>query len=118
MEEEQHGASRAAYGQKLIQALATRLSIEYGTGYGKRNLAYYRKFYLEFKYIEILHTCVQNLTWTHLAFAGFQLRQFYLYFNDLKIVNTRVHNLSWSHFRSIIQVADPKARRWYVKKEV
>ena len=33
VEEEQHGASRAAYGQKLIPALAARLSAEYGTGY-------------------------------------------------------------------------------------
>ena len=52
VEEEQQGASRAAYGQKLIPALAVRLAAEYGTGYGKRNLAYYRKFYLEFKDIE------------------------------------------------------------------
>ena len=49
VEEEQHGASRATYGQKLIPALAVRLAAEYGTGYGRRNLAYYRKFYLEFK---------------------------------------------------------------------
>ncbi|HAZ51795.1 MAG TPA: DUF1016 domain-containing protein, partial [Bacteroides sp.] len=60
VEEEQQGASRAAYGQKLIPALAVRLAAEYGTGYGKRNLAYYRKFYLEFKDVEILHTRVQN----------------------------------------------------------
>lgn len=53
VEEEQQGASRAAYGQKLIPALAVRLAAEYGTGYGKRNLAYYRKFYLEFKDVEI-----------------------------------------------------------------
>ena len=65
VEEEQHGASRAAYGQKLIPALAVRLAAEYGTGYGRRNLAYYRKFYLEFKDVEILHTRVQNLTWSH-----------------------------------------------------
>ena len=54
VEEEQQGASRAAYGQKLIPALAVRLAAEYGTGYGKRNLAYYRKFYLEFKDVKIL----------------------------------------------------------------
>ena len=66
VEEEQQGASRAAYGQKLIPALAVRLAAEYGTGYGKRNLAYYRKFYLEFKDVEILHTRVQNLTWSHI----------------------------------------------------
>ncbi len=38
VEEEQQGESRAAYGSKLIPALAYRLSVEYGSGYGKRNL--------------------------------------------------------------------------------
>ena len=38
--------------------LADRLTIEFGTGYGRRNLAYYRKFYLEFSDLEILHTRV------------------------------------------------------------
>ena len=82
VEEEQHGASRAAYGQKLIPALADRLAAEYGTGYGKRNLAYYRKFYLEFKDVEILHTRVQNLTWSHvrrlLSVSNVQAREWYL----------------------------------------
>ena len=79
MEEEQYGASRAAYGQKLIPALAARLAAEYGTDYGKRNLAYCRKFYLEFKDIEILHTRVQNLTWSHvrrlLSVSNMQARE-------------------------------------------
>ena len=82
VEEEQHGASRATYGQKLIPALAVRLAAEYGTGYGRRNLAYYRKFYLEFKDVEILHTRVQNLTWSHvrrlLSVSNTQAREWYL----------------------------------------
>ena len=67
VEEEQHGASRATYGQKLIPALAVRLAAEYGTGYGRRNLAYYRKFYLEFKDVEILHTRVQRTILTGIS---------------------------------------------------
>ena len=82
VEEEQQGASRAAYGQKLIPALAVRLAAEYGTGYGKRNLAYYRKFYLEFRDVEILHKRVQNLTWSHvrrlLSVSNTQAREWYL----------------------------------------
>lgn len=38
----------------------------YGGGYGRRNLAYYRKFFLAFPDARILHTCVQNLTWSHI----------------------------------------------------
>ena len=46
--------------------LAKELTIEYGSGYGKRNLAYYRQFYLTFPKWDILHDLVQNLTWTHI----------------------------------------------------
>jgi predicted nuclease of restriction endonuclease-like (RecB) superfamily len=46
--------------------LAEELTIEYGSGYGKRNLAYYRQFYLTFPKWDILHDLVQNLTWTHI----------------------------------------------------
>ena len=84
VEEEQHGEARAQYGTRLIKTLAEQLMPKYGSTFSKRNLDYFR--------------------------------QFYLCFNNLEIVNTRVHNLTWSHFRSIIQVADPKAREWYVKE--
>lgn len=66
VEEEQQGNARADYGKGLIPALADRLTAEYGSGYGRRNLAYYRKFYLEFSDLEILHTRVQNLNWSHI----------------------------------------------------
>ena len=66
VEEEQNGQTRAQYGSRLISALAANLKKEYGAGYGKRNLAYFRKFYLSFSNLEILHELVQNLTWTHI----------------------------------------------------
>ena len=65
VEEEQRGKARAEYGKQLIPMLAKELTIEYGSGYGKRNLAYYRQFYLTFPKWDILHDLVQNLTWTH-----------------------------------------------------
>lgn len=81
VEEEQNGESRAAYGTRLIPMLADRLKVEYGDGYGKRNLAYYRQFYLMFSDLEILHTRVQNLTWSHirriLSVTNQQAREWY-----------------------------------------
>ncbi len=65
VEEEQHGEQRAQYGKELIKLLADKLTTKYGGGYGARSLAYYRQFYLCFNDIEILHTRVQNLTWSH-----------------------------------------------------
>lgn len=84
VEEEQHGKARAQYGTRLIKTLAEQLTPKYGSAFNKRNLDYFR--------------------------------QFYLCFSDLEIVNACVHNLTWTHFRSIIKVADPKARLWYAKE--
>lgn len=82
VEEEQNGNIRAEYGKNLIAALADNLKKEYGSGYGKRNWAYYRQFYLSFTDIEILHEFVQNLTWTHirrlLSVSNPVARQWYL----------------------------------------
>ena len=82
VEEEQKGESRAAYGTRLIHLLADRLKAEYGDGYGERNLAYYRQFYLMFSDFENLHARVQNLEWSHmrrmLSVTNADARQWYL----------------------------------------
>lgn len=65
VEEEQNGEKRAQYGKKLIAMLSQQLTCEYGSGYSKRSLEEYRRFYLCFKNLEIAHACVHNLTWTH-----------------------------------------------------
>lgn len=66
VEEEQDGEKRAKYGKRLIANLAEQLSPLYGNSYSKRNLEYYRQFYLCFKDLEIVNTRVHNLTWSHL----------------------------------------------------
>lgn len=66
VEEEQQGQVRAKYGTNLIANLARQLTLEYGSGFGRRSLEQYRRFYLSFKDMEITHACVRNLTWTHL----------------------------------------------------
>lgn len=104
VEEEQQGKARANYGKGLIPALADRLSTEYGTGYGKRNLAYYRKFYLEFSDLEILHTRVQNLNWSHirriLSVSNPDAREWYLTTaaNDRWSVKTLDRNIATQYY--------------------
>ena len=65
VEQEQSGKTRAEYGKALIEVLANELTQEYGQAYSKRNLQYYRKFYLYFPDEEIVNTRVHNLTWSH-----------------------------------------------------
>lgn len=65
VEQEQAGKERAKYGQALIEALADELTKEYGKSFSKRNLQYFRKFYLAFPNEQIVNTCVHNLNWSH-----------------------------------------------------
>lgn len=66
VEQEQNGKERAEYGTQLIEILSKELTISYGKGFGTRNLWLFRQFYLTFSDLEILHTRVQNLTWSHI----------------------------------------------------
>lgn len=48
VEEEQKGKRRAAYGNKLVESLATRLRKDFGDGYSVQNLRYMRQFYVAY----------------------------------------------------------------------
>ena len=65
VEEEQGGQKRASYGTRLMKNLAEGLIPIYGKTYSKRNLDYYKKFYLLFPEAEKVNTCVHNLEWSH-----------------------------------------------------
>lgn len=65
VEQEQNGKERAEYGKQLIVFLSNELTKEFGATYSKRNLQYFRKFYLAFPDEQIVNACVHNLNWTH-----------------------------------------------------
>jgi hypothetical protein len=58
----QGGEERAAYGDKLIDSLASRLTAEFGSGFGRVNLFAMRKFYLAFPKVQ---TLCEQLGWSH-----------------------------------------------------
>lgn len=62
VEHEQHGESRAAYGQQQIQALSKQLRREFGKGFNERNLRRMRSFYLLYP---IWPTVSAKLSWSH-----------------------------------------------------
>jgi predicted nuclease of restriction endonuclease-like (RecB) superfamily len=62
VEDEQGGATRAAYGQQTLKALSERLIDEFGKGFDGRNLRYMRSFYLAYP---IWNAVRSKLTWTH-----------------------------------------------------
>lgn len=66
VEQEQNGKERVEYGTQLIEMLSQELTRTYGKGFSTRNLWLFKRFYLTFNNLEILHTRVQNLTWSHI----------------------------------------------------
>ncbi len=62
VEDEQQGLTRAGYGEQIIQSLSARLKVEGLKGFGRRNLAWMREFYLKF---QNLHALRAELSWTH-----------------------------------------------------
>ncbi|MGI6393958.1 MAG: DUF1016 N-terminal domain-containing protein [bacterium] len=62
VEEEQNGAEKAKYGEKLLQTLAIELSSEFGKGFDERELRRIRQFYLTFP---IRGTLRPELSWSH-----------------------------------------------------
>ena len=62
VEEEQTGKARAAYGKKLLETLAGRLSGRFGRGFDASNLWNMRQFYRTYP---ILDAVRRELSWTH-----------------------------------------------------
>jgi predicted nuclease of restriction endonuclease-like (RecB) superfamily len=62
VEFEQGGATRAAYGKRLLADLAVNLTAEFGKGFDASNLRYMRLFYQAFPNCDALH---HELSWTH-----------------------------------------------------
>jgi len=62
VEYEQGGATRAAYGKRLLADLAESLTAEFGKGFDERNLRHMRSFYILFPNWNALRS---ELSWTH-----------------------------------------------------
>ena len=109
VEEEQDGASRAEYGKALLKNLASKLMPIYGNSYSVRRLQDYRMFYLYFKDIEIWHSRVPNLTWTHyrelLAVGDETARNWYMKeaSKEMWSVRTLHRNISSQYYYRLLQ---------------
>lgn len=109
VEEEQGGATRAEYGKALLKNLATELMPIYGNSYSARRLQDYRQFYLYFRDIEIWHSRVPNLTWTHyrelITVSDEIARHWYMQeaSKDMWSVRTLHRNISSQYYYRLLQ---------------
>lgn len=105
----------------MIARLAENLKSEYGLGFGKRNLSYYRQFYLTFSDLEILHEFVQNLSWTHirrlLSVTDPEARKWYLVqaSKDMWSTTTLERNISSQYYER--RLAEARRDSSIIEKE-
>jgi predicted nuclease of restriction endonuclease-like (RecB) superfamily len=110
VEEEQHGAARAEYGEALISRLSLDLQARFGRGFGYVNLTQMRSFYLGYR--EILQTASGE------SGAGLAIRKLqtaseeFLGLDELARVAGRFP-LPWSCYVRLQSVRNPEARRFY-----
>ena len=62
VEFEQYGKERAVYGDNLLNRLSHDLTLAYGKGFSRSNVAQIRQFYLRFPKIQTLSG---QLSWSH-----------------------------------------------------
>ena len=99
VEEEQNGASRAEYGEHIIEVASAALTEEFGKGFSETNIRFFRRFYLSFSDLQIQQT------------VSAELNNSRLYVQKAKICL-----LPWSHYERLIRIEDKQARDWYAKE--
>src|ERR1039458_5991889 len=106
VQSEQAGAKRAEYGELLIKRLAKDLSASFGRGFGSRNLAQMRSFYLAWTHGKILQTLSAKSS-THIRV------------NEMPGQPQPVHHLAnqfrlpWSAYVRLLSVKSREARSFY-----
>ncbi len=120
VEEEQHGADRAAYGKQIIETISEELTREFGKGFGPRTIRNFRQFYLTFPELQNWNTLFSKLSWSHfqrvLKVSNENARIYYL--NEAAentwSVRTLDRNISTLYYDRLIASADKEL----VKKEM
>ncbi|MCL2779434.1 MAG: DUF1016 N-terminal domain-containing protein, partial [Polyangiaceae bacterium] len=112
VEEEQHGAARADYGEELVSRLAVDLTDRFGRGFGQRNVFNMRAFYLEHQEEKILQTTSAKSA----AAAALQKVQTASgqFLGHVELARVAGHfPLPWSCYVRLLSVRNPAARRFY-----
>jgi len=106
VEGEQGGQERAAYGEALIKRLGGDLSRQFGRGFGQRNLAQMRAFYLAWPADRILQISSAK------SFASQIVQMPSAQSLDLSAL-AQAFPLPWSAYVRLLSVKNPQARAFY-----
>jgi predicted nuclease of restriction endonuclease-like (RecB) superfamily len=115
VENEQRGADRAAYGQRLLERLSTDLSRRFGRGFSVDNLELMRRFYLVYPPQQISETAsrksidekISETPSRKLASSDHRSRPF------TRQTLSSIFPLPWSHYVRLLSLENPNAREFY-----
>lgn len=132
VEEEQKGKRRADYGDKLIRDLARRMTLEYGAGYSKDNLFWFRRLYQNYPELLIRakidavrqfsgimprhpagKECAREALPPATAFERTVPEIGCALYSQSWRPGQLSPNLSWTHYRTLLRVDKPEARAFY-----
>ena len=103
---EQGGATRAGYGEQLMEQLARRLTAQYGRGFGVATIRRIRAFYLAFPG----GSAIREIRSTALTESASEIRSTALIESDGPLFPPI---LGWSHYLVLLRVQREDARRFY-----
>lgn len=106
VEGEQGGQERAAYGEALIKRLGSDLSLQFGRGFGQRNLAQMRAFYLAWPADRILQISSAKSPAPQIVQMPSAQSL------DLSLL-AQAFPLPWSAYVRLLSVKNPQARAFY-----
>ena len=133
VEEEQRGKTRADYGDELIRDLAKRLTADFGAGYSKDNLFWFRRLYqgypelLARQKIDALRqisdavsrkstdtVVAADISPAPYAVHGISVAEIGYAVRSQFWKPGQLHpNLSWTHYRTLLRVDTPEVRSFY-----
>jgi predicted nuclease of restriction endonuclease-like (RecB) superfamily len=125
VEHEQKGAKRAAYGAELLKELSARLTVEFGRGFSKSNLAAMRAFYLQWaERVPIFQTVSGKLPAQEIfqTLSGKSASSEIPQTASGKLAPSSIRQtasgkspftLSWSHYVVLMTIKDPDERSFY-----
>lgn len=102
VEEEQKGLDRAGYAEMVVKDLSISLTAAYGKGFSKRNLDYFKQFYLSYR-----ERIVQTL------FAQFEINIQELPLTSILTVFAEQFKVGWSHYLLLMKIDQPAERIYY-----
>ncbi len=105
VEQEQHGETRAGYGEALLQRLSADLTARFGRGFSADNLETMRLFYLTYPPTTISGTASRKSSGTRRSET--MSRE-----SDLAALARRFR-LSWSHYVMLVRTRSAYARHFY-----